>query len=54
MVTETIPPGADEEVARVTRHGAQARMFAAIYSMSVAVALLSAYALRQLLRWALT
>jgi hypothetical protein len=44
MGTETISSDADEELARVTRRGAQARMFAAIYSMSVTATLLIAEA----------
>jgi hypothetical protein len=39
---------------RVRRRGNQAQMFVAIYLISVIVTLLSAFAFRQLLRWALT
>jgi cytochrome c oxidase subunit IV len=44
----------DPEVAHATRRGVRVRMFAVIYIISVIVTLLSAFALRQLLRWTLT
>jgi hypothetical protein len=44
----------DPEASHATRRGVRARMFAVIYIISVIVTLLSAFAFRQLLRWALT
>lgn len=43
-----------EDDTRTSRPAVQVRMFVVIYIMSVSVALLTAIAFRQLLRWALT
>jgi hypothetical protein len=43
-----------EDDTRISRPAVQGRMFVAIYIISVSVALLTAFAFRQLLRWALT
>jgi hypothetical protein len=54
MSNSATPSHLSQRTPYIHRRGERVRTFAVIYCISVIVTLLSAFALRQFLRWALT